>query len=764
MMLDVILENKPWLYDLSITGLGFSIVAGLTAALLSIGVLAINVIGRRWLTASQMAFLWGLVILRMLIPAAPESPLSVQNVFVRAESWLTSSSQQESATASVVEPASSDHADMWDAEAPAVAPASPPDSTTSSNADPEMWLPLIWQMGALVILISTLVRHVLFSRRVAKTEVCHDPRLLGLLEDSVSMSGMRRTPRLLLFDGVSQPAVMGIFRPRLLLPPDIADLGDSQLRMIMLHELMHLKRFDTAKAWGQLLVRAAQWWNPFYWLASMRYLNLREQACDAAVLKRLSNAHDDRNAVAKAYSELLLALSSRGEQGGWRVMLPASLLSFTSGRLQKRAIANRLRAVRQDVRPQHRQQLAIVVVTISTVACAGFTDAMTPPSKDVASPPGPQALALKAGESYGPPPRKPVGDWTQQRYDITRAVRRVASLEGIPSDEAAEKCWTLLHHVGSFSVDRMKSVSPTRCWRKPTPKPNDARSTHVEGEPEEPGTAILIVSSDGENWHLDLSAPQGTHDLIQCHLRAWERSGLKQVSIETRVIWSNRDVVARARMQWDSLLRVATTTPEAIPTENLNRADGESVSASAVSSVQEQIPVLVSQLTADESRQFVEAAQSHERADIIFAPKVTLFNGQQGTISTAVYRPFVTGVTFDENEAQRPQVDEIEEGLQIELDSVCNSDGTAVDLSSRFTFRDISDVHTFTTKLRHQKVHLQLPRVTECRINVAATIPDDGSLLIGLPPAYERTQYTYVMLTPRILTEEMLRDSSADAD
>ena len=293
----------------------------------------------------------------------------------------------------------------------------------------------------------------------------------------------------------------------------------------------------------------------------------------------------------------------------------------------------------------------------------------------------------------------------------------------------------------------------TRCWRKPTPKPNDARSTHVEGEPEEPGTAILIVSSDGENWHLDLSAPQGTHDLIQRNFRAWERSGLKQVCIETRVTYSDHDVIASAGLQWGSLLRVATTTPEAIPTERLNRADGENVSASAVSSVQEQIPVLVSQLTADESRQFVEAAQSHARADIIFAPKVTLFNGQQGTISTAVYRPFVTGVTFDENEVQRPQVDEIEEGLQVELDSICNSDGTAVDLSSRFTFRDISDVHTFTTKLRHQKVHLQLPRVTECRIDVAATIPDGDSLLIGLPPAYERTKYTYVLLTPRVLKE-----------
>lgn len=191
MMLDVILENMPWLYDLSITGLGLSIVAGLTAALLAIGVLAINVIGRRWLTASQMTFLWGLVILRMLIPAAPDSPLSVQNVFVRTESWLTSPSQQVSTAPSTAERllriiprcGTLRHE---------LSPASPPENATPPDEDLAMWLPLIWLMGALVILISTLVRHVLFSRRVAKTDVCHDQRLLGLLEDTVCTSGMRR--------------------------------------------------------------------------------------------------------------------------------------------------------------------------------------------------------------------------------------------------------------------------------------------------------------------------------------------------------------------------------------------------------------------------------------------------------------------------------------------------------------------------------------------------------------------------------------------
>ncbi|MCA9049572.1 MAG: hypothetical protein KDA89_12635, partial [Planctomycetaceae bacterium] len=41
---------------------------------------------------------------------------------------------------------------------------------------------------------------------------------------------------------------------------------------------------------------------------------------------------------------------------------------------------------------------------------------------------------------------------------------------------------------------------------------------------------------------------------------------------------------------------------------------------------------------------FIQAAQSDQRSNILFAPKVTLFNGQPATISDQTQRPFVTGL------------------------------------------------------------------------------------------------------------------------
>ena len=57
-----------FLFVWSAHGMYWAGLAGYWAAVLAIVVLAINLVARRWLTASQMGLLWGLVLLRMVMP------------------------------------------------------------------------------------------------------------------------------------------------------------------------------------------------------------------------------------------------------------------------------------------------------------------------------------------------------------------------------------------------------------------------------------------------------------------------------------------------------------------------------------------------------------------------------------------------------------------------------------------------------------------------------------------------------------------------
>lgn len=83
----------------------------------------------------------------------------------------------------------------------------------------------------------------------------------------------------------SGPAVLGIVRPRVVLPEDFESRFDTTERALMLaHESVHLRRRDNA--WNLLACAfvVAHWFNPLAWLA-WRWMRFdQELSCDAAVL------------------------------------------------------------------------------------------------------------------------------------------------------------------------------------------------------------------------------------------------------------------------------------------------------------------------------------------------------------------------------------------------------------------------------------------------------------------------------------------------
>src|SRR5208283_3766492 len=84
------------------------------------------------------------------------------------------------------------------------------------------------------------------------------------------------------------PAVCGLFRPTILIPQSLANhFTDEQLRAVLLHELIHLRRRDVLVNFAQALLQIFYWWHPLFWLANMRIHRVREEAVDDAVMLAL---------------------------------------------------------------------------------------------------------------------------------------------------------------------------------------------------------------------------------------------------------------------------------------------------------------------------------------------------------------------------------------------------------------------------------------------------------------------------------------------
>lgn len=96
---------------------------------------------------------------------------------------------------------------------------------------------------------------------------------------------------------------------------------------------------------------------------------------------------------------------------------------------------------------------------------------------------------------------------------------------------------------------------------------------------------------------------------------------------------------------------------------------------------------------------FLEAVQSDRRSNVLFAPKVTLFNGQQATLIDQTSRPFVSTLIPQVGTGAvgfTPIIDTIQDGIQLTVNAVISADRRYVRLSLAPQFQNLVQIFTFT--------------------------------------------------------------------
>jgi beta-lactamase regulating signal transducer with metallopeptidase domain len=128
------------------------------------------------------------------------------------------------------------------------------------------------------------------------------------------------------------PAVAGIRQPVVLVPRWVFALDDPSQRLLMAHEMEHVRRRDTALLFAGAASAALMPWNPVVWWMVGRLRLAVEQDCDARVLA----AHPG----VRRYADLLLTAASR--HGLTSRLLAAHFGEHTSDLLRRiEAMTNR---------------------------------------------------------------------------------------------------------------------------------------------------------------------------------------------------------------------------------------------------------------------------------------------------------------------------------------------------------------------------------------------------------------------------------------
>lgn len=122
----------------------------------------------------------------------------------------------------------------------------------------------------------------------------------GRLEQLRLRLGLRRPVALRLSEEVAEPGVWGVWRPVVILPVSMPEhLSREELDAVLLHELVHVRRWDNLVSHLHMVLRSVLWFHPLVWMLDQRLLEERERACDEEVVRLSGDAGTYLRSLAK---------------------------------------------------------------------------------------------------------------------------------------------------------------------------------------------------------------------------------------------------------------------------------------------------------------------------------------------------------------------------------------------------------------------------------------------------------------------------------
>ncbi len=227
---------------------------------------------------------------------------------------------------------------------------------------PLFWT-LVWALGGGAVLVSVGVGVARFRRLAQSAQPAKDPVWRRQLEAAQDELGFRANVRLLLGGKVAMPMTGGLWRPVILLPASAAGWSAARRRVVLTHELVHIRRRDAQRQLLGRVVLALYWFHPLSWLASRLAAASREEACDEAVL--------GVGVPPSEYARHLLAIAENESRAGQRLVSPA-LPIVNASRLEKR--------IKAIVRPHRRRRGGFVTaVGLTALFVTGVLASCTDP-------------------------------------------------------------------------------------------------------------------------------------------------------------------------------------------------------------------------------------------------------------------------------------------------------------------------------------------------------------------------------------------------
>jgi beta-lactamase regulating signal transducer with metallopeptidase domain len=145
-------------------------------------------------------------------------------------------------------------------------------------------LVFLWATGTVVLSIRLCRQLWQLHRYSRRLERVDEQEWLSSLPETARRLGIRRRIMVLNHPDPALVVTWGTWNPRVLLPVDARQWTDERIRVVLAHELAHIRRRDWSLQIAAGVLQATYWFHPLAWLAAAALRREAERACDDLVL------------------------------------------------------------------------------------------------------------------------------------------------------------------------------------------------------------------------------------------------------------------------------------------------------------------------------------------------------------------------------------------------------------------------------------------------------------------------------------------------
>ena len=429
-------------------------------------------------------------------------------------------------------------------------------SWQSYLANTERTLIVFWIGSVAFVIVVWASRFVHVLRRLRLHRIETPARVTKIADDLAQLLKLSRKICVQVSNERIGPAVLGWLRPRILLPSFLVDrMDDETLRILIAHEMTHIRRGDLFWAFLQTVAGSFWWFHPAVWVAN-RQLNLEcERSCDEETIARLECSPS-------AYAKCLLQVLEWKHQLYVVPALPGVRpMQITKDRLE------RIMKMRQGCYQNcsKRLWLAMVVAVLLVAPGAEFgigQQSTTTPQEpaNVAKQPSVLPLGGTVNSDLGvagqvvveqTPAAQKSRRWTRV-YDVADLLERIVA------DDAANK------EDAPKQLERMLT-----CYEMPAIPPTGIAALTASPAPAPPLPHRESLKPDGEFSLMDgkfvATTSEANHQRISAELVQYRQFGFKIVMQQLQFFMGTQEIPLEG-IQWqrNETCEWAILDPEAV--------------------------------------------------------------------------------------------------------------------------------------------------------------------------------------------------------